>query len=75
MRRAKRGADGVARSASPAGRSLNRRPATTLRRADHPGAARHPSSARRGMFPTRFFFKALLKLVEFFLEAALAGNQ
>src|SRR5439155_1213252 len=32
LRRAKRGADGVARSASPAGRSLNRRPATALRR-------------------------------------------
>ena len=51
MRRATRGADGVARSASPAGRSLNRRPATTLGRTDHPGASRHPSSARRGMGP------------------------
>src|SRR2546426_6256768 len=48
-----RGADGVARSASPIGRSLNRRAAETLRRTDHPGASalglsRH-SSARRGM--------------------------
>src|SRR5947199_6250576 len=48
------GADGVARSASPIGRSLNRRPAEIFRRADHPGAtarwlSRHPSSARRGI--------------------------
>ncbi|PYR97200.1 MAG: hypothetical protein DMG16_25505 [Acidobacteria bacterium] len=42
------------RSASPIGRSLNGRPAETLRRTDHPGApalwlSRHPSSARRGI--------------------------
>src|SRR2546426_9387036 len=49
------GADGVARSASPIGRSLNRRPAKRFGRTDHPGApasiklSRHPSSARRGM--------------------------
>src|SRR5438046_1007544 len=41
------------RSASPIGRSLNGRPAETLRRTDHPGApalwlSRH-SSARRGI--------------------------
>jgi len=55
MRRAKRGADGVARSARPIGRSFNRSPAELFRRTDHPGAparwlSRHPSSARRGMF-------------------------
>jgi len=55
MRRAKRGADGVVRSASPTGRSLNKGSAQTFRRPDHPGApasiklSRHPSSARRGI--------------------------
>src|SRR5439155_3797661 len=48
------GADGLARSANPIGRSLNGRPAETLRRTDHPGApalwlSRLPSSARRGI--------------------------
>src|SRR5881397_2260002 len=60
------GAEGVARSASPReaqarqraasreDRSLNRSPAKTFGRTDHPGASalrlsRHPSSARRGM--------------------------
>src|SRR2546429_8088624 len=47
--------DGVARSASPIGRSLSRGPARRFGRADHPGApasiklSRHPSSARRGI--------------------------
>src|SRR2546426_10175379 len=36
LRRAKRGADGVARSASPSRRSLSRRPANVIGRTDHP---------------------------------------
>jgi len=49
------GADGVARSASPTGRSLKRRPARPgFRRTDHPGASRHPSSARRGIRQRNF---------------------
>ena len=43
------GADGVARSASPRGQSFNRRSAKRFGRTDHPGASRHPSSARRGI--------------------------
>ena len=38
------GADGVARSASPIGRSLNIRPAIYFGRTDHPGAVAPPSS-------------------------------
>src|SRR5438093_8143113 len=68
-----------ARRSVVAGLLLRLRPAGLARRAtpSPPRFARRslPSSARRGMFPSRFFFKALLKLVEFFLEAALAGNQ
>src|SRR2546427_5831013 len=48
MRRAKRGADGVVR------------PAKRFGRTDHPGASRHPSSARRGIPPlTNRFFRSL----------------
>src|SRR6266566_748434 len=44
------GADGVARSASPIGRSLNRRPARPrFRRADHPGA---PASIKLSRYPS-----------------------
>ena len=39
----------MARSASPIGRSLNRRSANRLGRTDHPGAARHLSSTMRGI--------------------------
>src|SRR5436190_1398587 len=44
------GADGVTRSASPIGRSLNRRPARPrFRRADHPGA---PASIKLSRYPS-----------------------